>query len=245
MKVSAGLSPKTINNTLTCLHKLLDVAREWEIIENVPRIKWLKVPPQRFDFLNFDEAEKLVEAAKGEWRTMIIVALKTGLRQGELLELRWSDVNFTTKTLLVSRSYNRGYVSSPKNGRSRDVPLCDVVLEALNAHYHDRSELIFCDNSGKHLTDGQCKCPLYSACRGAGIRRIGWHVLRHSFASHLVMEGVSMKVVQELMGHSTMAMTMRYAHLCQEVKREAVQVLNRHRTHIAQPALQIVSSCND
>ena len=242
MKIDQGLSPKTINNTLTCLHKLLDVAREWDIIEHVPRIKWLRVPPQKFDFLNFDEAEKLVDSADGMWKTMILVGLKTGLRQGEILELRWADINFRMKTLVVSRSYHRGHIGSPKSGRSRAIPLCETVLDALNAHYHSRGELVFCDEDGHHLSDSKCKRPLWNACQEAGIRRIGWHVLRHSFASHLAMKDVSLKIMQELLGHSTLAMTLRYAHLTSDVKQEAVKVLDFHRTYNAQPVLKIVSS---
>jgi site-specific recombinase XerD len=64
-------------------------------------------------------------------------------------------------------------------------------------------------------------------CKRAGLRRIGWHALRHTFASHLVMRGVPLKAVQELMGHATIEMTMRYAHLSPDVRRSAVQMLLR------------------
>ena len=79
---------------------------------------------------------------------------------------------------------------------------------------------------GRHLTKGECKHPLYRACRRAGLRRIGWHVLRHTFASHLAMRGVPMKAIQELLGHTTLEMTMRYAHLSPDVRRDAVSLLD-------------------
>lgn len=72
----------------------------------------------------------------------------------------------------------------------------------------------------------RAKWPLWRVCKRAGLRRIGWHVLRHSFASHLVMKGVPLKVVQELLGHATMEMTMRYAHLSPNVGRDAVKLLD-------------------
>jgi len=76
------------------------------------------------------------------------------------------------------------------------------------------------------LTEGEVRHPLWRACKRAGLRQITWHVCRHSFASHLVMRGVPIRAVQELMGPSTILMTMRYAHLAPEVTREAVQLLD-------------------
>jgi site-specific recombinase XerD len=72
------------------------------------------------------------------------------------------------------------------------------------------------------FTKNECKHPLWRACERAGLRRIGWHVLRHTFASHLVMRGAPLKAVQELLGHATIEMTMRYAHLSPDTRRDAV-----------------------
>jgi len=90
-----------------------------------------------------------------------------------------------------------------------------------------RGELVFAKEDGRMLTQGDCKHPLRRACRVAGIRQVSWHVLRHSFASHLAMRGVALKAVQELLGHSTMEMTMRYAHLSPDVRRDAVRLLDQ------------------
>lgn len=85
------LSKKTINNHLSVLRWLLVVAKKRGIIGAVPEIEWLKAPDPKFDFLDFEAAERLLAAAEGEWRTMIMVALRTGRRQGELLALRWEE----------------------------------------------------------------------------------------------------------------------------------------------------------
>lgn len=227
-KLEAKLSEKTINNLLTILRRILAVAAEWGKIRSVPHVRWLKVPPPEFDFLDFDEARRLVLAADPEWQAMIMLGLRCGLRQGELLALRWDEVDLVAGRLIVKRSVARGIVGTPKSGKSREVPLSDDALVALKAHRHLKGELVFCNERGGMLTKGECKHPLWRACKRAGLRRIGWHVLRHTFASHLAMRGVPLKAIQELMGHATIEMTMRYAHLSPDVRRDAVKLLDDH-----------------
>jgi integrase len=232
-KLTDGYAPKTVNNFLAVLRKLLTVAVEWGKLEQAPKIQWLKIPDPEFDFLSFEEAERLVAGAPDTWRTMIVVALRTGLRIGELLALRWDDVDLVAGRLVVRRSASRGIIGTPKNGRSREVPLSDRALADLKGHRHLRGELVFCGETGRLLNRGECKWPLWRACRLAGLRRIGWHVLRHTFASHLAMRGVPLKAVQELLGHSTMEMTMRYAHLSPDLRRDSVRLLDGHGTYAA------------
>ena len=117
-------------------------------------------------------------------------------------------------------------MTEPKSGKGRDIPLGDEAIAALKAERHLRGPLVFCDAAGRMWKKNEVKHPLWRACRKAGLRQIGWHVLRHTFASHLVMRGAAMKVVQELLGHATIEMTMRYAHLSPDVKRDAVQLLD-------------------
>lgn len=86
---------------------------------------------------------------------------------------------------------------------------------------------MFCDAKGEHLSDSECKRPLYNACRLAGLgRQIGWHVLRHTFASHLAMRNAPVKSIQELMGHADIRQTMRYMHLAPAANRSSVELLN-------------------
>lgn len=226
-KLIPGLTAKTVNNHLTVLHKMLTVAEEWQIISHVPRVKWLKTPEAEFDFFDFEEAERLRQGADGEWRTMITVALRTGLRLGELLALRWDDVDFVAGKLKVRHSVARGIIGTPKNGKSREVPLSAEAKAELSAHRHLRGEFVFCDKSGKLIPKTGCKWPLWRACKRAGLRRIGWHALRHTFASHLAMRGVPLKAIQELLGHATIEMTMRYSHLAPAVLRDAVAQLDQ------------------
>lgn len=221
------LAPKTVNNVLTVLRALLDAAKRREVIAAVPEIPWCETAPPEFDFLDFDEADRLIGTARDEWRCMVLVAARTGMRQGELLGLRWEDVDLLAGKLTLRQAIVRGRVGQPKSGKPREIPLSAEALAALKGQRHLRGELVFCDQAGHPLTKGECKHPLWSACKRAGLRRIGWHVLRHTFASHLAMRGAPLKVIQELLGHATITMTMRYAHLAPEVSREAVKLLDR------------------
>jgi len=226
------LSLKTINNVLSALSKLLNLAEEQKVINQAPRVKLFgKLPKPTFDFLRFEEAERLIDAAEPEWRALLLVALKTGLRQGELIGLQWSDLDLAQGRLNVRRTIWRGVTDLPKGGRERTVDLPASAVDALKAHRHLRGRYVFCQEDGQPLTEGKMKQPLRRALTRAGINReegrIGWHDLRHTYASHLAMRGVPLKVIQELMGHVTIEMTERYAHLSPDTRREAVGVLDR------------------
>ncbi|MES2359948.1 MAG: site-specific integrase [Gemmatimonadota bacterium] len=227
-KVELKLSPKTVNNHLAVLSKLYSLAIDWHRVSSGPRIKRLRVPVQDFDFLTFDEADRLIASA-GDWRHMVAFALNTGLRHGELLGLRWSDIHGTK--MVVRQAIVRGEVTTPKSHKPREVPLNKTAMAALEqADAGVGSIYVFDDEHGSILTRGECKWPLWSACAAAGLRRIGWHVLRHTFASHLAMRGVPIKTIQELLGHSDLKMTMRYAHLSPDVKIDAVGLLEQRGT---------------
>ncbi len=238
------LAPKTVNNCLVVLRRMLVVARKRGLIEYVPDFEWLKVPQPDFDFLDFDEAERLVKAAEGQLRTMLLVALKTGMRHGELLALRWQDVDLVAGRITVRQNVVRGVIGTPKSGKPREIALGNDVRDALKAHRHLRGPLVFFNLDGKMLTDSELKNPLTHACKRAGLRPVSWHVLRHTFASHLAMRGATLKVIQDLLGHSTIIMTMRYAHLAPEVARDAVRLLDfdRRGRGMAEPTEKSASS---
>lgn len=225
-KLGEGLSPKTVNNTLTVLRKALMVGVDWGYVETVPTIRWCKAPKPAFDFLGFEEADRLVAAADPEWRAMIVTGLKAGLRLGELRALRWEDVDLVAGRLMVRQAVACGHVSSPKSNRQRSLPMSNELIAELKRHRHLKGELVFCNALGRMYTKNECKWPLLRACRKAGLRKVGWHTLRHSFASHLTMRGVPLKAVQELLGHAMIEMTMRYSHLSPDVTREAVNLLD-------------------
>ena len=126
----------------------------------------------------------------------------------------------------VRRAAWNDKVGTPKGGRSREVPIEDETLQALAA-LHRSDGLALSHASGRMHHRNEMKWPLWRACKRACLRRIGWHVLRHTFASHLVMRGIPLKVVQELLGHTDIRMTLRYAHLAPAVRRDAVEQLGQ------------------
>lgn len=230
-KLGAGLKAKTVNNHLTVLRRMLGEAVEREYLERVPSFTWLKTATPGFHFLSFEDAGRLTGAADPEWRTMFAFALRTGLRIGELLALQWSDLDLQVGRVLVQRAVALGKVGTPKNGKVREVPLSEETAAMMRRARHLRGPWVFCTADGERLQRSQSKHPLYRAWRRSGLatpdkKVLGWHVLRHTFASHLVMRGVPLKTVQELLGHGTIEMTMRYAHLSPEVKRDAVARLD-------------------
>ncbi len=223
-KLAEAYAPKTINNFLIVLHRLLALAHEYGEIAKVPHFKWMKAPKPDFDFLTFDEALQLERGAEGIWLVMITLARHAGLRQGELLGLEWTDLDLDRGLVRIQRAYVRGRIGTPKSGKGREVPLNGTVVAALRT-LPKRSGVVFVDDAGKRIDKARCKWPLWSACKKAGLRRIGWHVLRHTFASHLAMRGAPLKAIQELMGHADINQTMRYMHLSPDVRMDAVRLL--------------------
>jgi len=210
---------------------LLALAQEQSVIAHVPRVKLFRTEKPTFDFLTFEEAERLINAAEPEWRTLILLALKTGLRHGELIGLQWGDLDLHRGKLKVWRTIWQGVTGLPKGGRERTVDLPGSAVDALKGHRHLRGPYVFCREDGQPLTAGMTEHRLEGALSRAGITReqgcITWHDLRHTYGSHLAMRGVPLKVIQELMGHATLEMTLRYAHLAPEARESAVQQLDR------------------
>ena len=208
---------------------MLVIARKRGLIGAVPEIEWMRAERPDFDFLDFEEADRLIAAARAESEAFatIFVALRTGMRIGELRALRWQDVDLVAGRITVRQNLVDGHFGTPKSGRPREIALSNETIAVLKSHRHLRGQYVFCDAGGLPYTKGELRHPLRRACRKAGLRDVGWHDLRHTFASHLAMRGAPLKAVQELLGHSTIQMTMRYAHLAPHVAREAVALLDR------------------
>lgn len=209
-----GLGEKSVKNIRATLRRILVSAVEWGYLAAVPPLPRVKVPEPRWDFLTAEEAAKLIGGTRSEdERATLVFALHTGARAGEQLAIEWSDVDWTNRLVVLRRSLTRGEVGPTKSGRERRVPMTATLERELRQVRHLRGPLVFCRSDGSPLRIGQLHERLWGACRRAGLREIRWHDLRHSFASQLAMAGVPLRQVQEWLGHSTVTMTMRYAHL--------------------------------
>lgn len=236
-RVARGLHAKTINDELALVVGALRLAVKYQLIGAAPSFDRLRPPPSEFDFLDFGEAARLVTAAQREqpWGTMILVALRTGLRRGELRALRWQDIDLTKGRLTVRQAADdKGAITPPKNGKHRTIDLGADALAALKQHKASEpawigdaaaAALVF-NRGGDMFTQREMERPIARACQRAGLRSVGWHVLRHTFASHLAMRGVNSITIQALGGWDTIAMVNRYAHLSPDARRDAVQLLD-------------------
>jgi integrase len=233
------LDPYTVAHHLATLHAFLNFAVANDVIPRLPK-KWPKqhVPEKERPFLSFEDAERLVAAPQPyspkpwtswRWRVMhamLIVDLRTGLRIGELRALRWRNVHLDRGVLWVRETIGKkGERKEPKGKKHRELPLSNDALRALRSIKQDRWEGVFTLDGGVMSTD-QADESLKLMCRSARMMPISWHILRHTFASHLVMRGVALVTVQRLMGHVNIRDTLRYSHLTPAIKQEAVMLLD-------------------
>ncbi len=225
-KMSSKLCNKSINNILGILGKCLRTAQEWEIIEKLPRIKPLRVVPKDPRYLNENDYNLLLRQAEntGIFYEMLLFSLRTGVRVGELLALEWPDIDFNEKLVTIKRNIVNGKIGSPKNNKYRRIYLAHDIFILLSNRQKSNG-LIFPNENGNYMSRFVCSRKLERLCIKAGVKKIGWHGLRHSFASQLATNGVSLKTIQELLGHSDLKMVQRYAHLEPVTLKEAIRTL--------------------
>ncbi len=237
------LSAKSVNNTLSQLSRMLHYAAEIGLVreDRLPAIRWLKAPKSSSPrFYGFDEYRRLVTAARAiDRRTELLVLLggDAGLRRGEAIALEWPDVDLERRTLHVQRSEWDGEVTAPKGGRSRRVPLTAALAEALKAHRHLRGPRVLYKPDGTTVRKKAVHEWMEKAQRRAGLEVTGgYHLLRHTFCSHLAMQGAPAKAIQELAGHADLATTLRYMHLSPGAREAAVDLLDRRPGEFTQDA---------
>jgi integrase len=229
-------APKTACNVLSVLGTMLRVAKEWGVIGELPcTVKLPKVQNMVIEFYETEELERLTTAAtKHDLQTLLVVLLggDAGLRCGEMIALRWIDVDFARGHLKIEQAVWRGHLGPTKGNKSRIIPMTRALAAALKRARHLRGErVLWRDNArGSTVTRGVLEKRLKSAERLAGLEERGaLHKLRHTFGSHLAMKGAPVKAIQELMGHENLATTMRYMHLSPTARRGAIDLLNDRR----------------
>jgi len=199
----------SVNKELNCLRAMMTKAFEWELITTpLKRFKKLKEPPGRVRYLSREEISALLSKCSSYLRPVVMMALTTGMRKGEMMALRWQNIDFENKIVHIENS---------KTYERRDLPLVEDVAIVLQG-MERKNDFVF-----EGVKDP--KKGFLAACRRAGITDFRFHDLRHTFASQLVMTGTNIMVVKELLGHKTLNMTLRYAHLAPDMRKTAVDNL--------------------
>ncbi|NOH24431.1 site-specific integrase [Vibrio europaeus] len=253
-KTKLGRAPATINYAVNSLKGALSRAVEWQIIESheLTKVKSLKFDNTRIRYLSVEEEMRLLSAIQlrneeivrkresaNQHRSvrrkklfpsfnahefvdyvepMVLTAMNTGLRRGELLQLVWSDINLDQRYLSVASK-------NSKSKKTRIVPLNDSVYSALMQWRSQNLNKTFVFPSQVDTPLSDIKKPWLRLLNKAQISDFKFHDLRHHFASKLVMAGVDLNTVRELLGHSDLKMTLRYAHLAPEHKQAAVNLI--------------------
>ena len=177
-------------------------------------------------FLEKEEIVKLLASANKTLKPIVIVALNTGMRLGEILGIKWRDIDIKRGII---------HLYNTKNGEKREIPINEQVKTAfIRTRKHPQSEYVFCKSDGSQLRD--IRTSFFTALRKSGIKDFRFHDLRHSFASHLVMSGIDLNTVRELLGHKSLRMTIRYSHLSPDHKKRAVDVLSKRMDTIWTPS---------
>lgn len=170
------------------------------------------------DVLSASEVRTLVRKTSTElYKALILTAAFTGLRMGELLALRWGEVDFAAETIRVVRSFTIGGESSPKSGKPRSVPMVREVATALarlsqREHFTGDDDLVFAGVTGGHVDSKDLRAEYKAALTRAGLRNLRFHDLRHTFGTRAVEQAESILELKEWMGHANVQTTMRYLH---------------------------------
>lgn len=236
---TANSAPKTINTRLGTLRRMLSLAVDWSIIAAVPRIEFMDEDDTTPRFLSDQEMRALLDATEPHWRAMVLVGLRTGLRVGELRGLQWGDIDAARRALQVRRTDpGRRHMdaTSPKGKRERSVPLTNealAVLEAIRPPTPKATDFVWPallkrsgETRARARSEKGCWHAIERAATKAGLAGVGWHTLRHTYASHLVMRGVPLRTVQGWLGHASITMTERYSHLAPDYGFAAANMLD-------------------
>lgn len=219
----APLSNTTINREIEIVRKMFSIAIDNSWIDDNPcssrKVKKLRQDNKKENFLQPDEEERLIAQCIGEFeymRPIIIMALNTGMRKGELLSLKWNCVDF-----------KKGFITllQTKSGKVRKIPISSALMPELKKlHQNKISDYVFANpDTGTRYYD--LKRPFPSLCKKAGIEDLRFHDLRHTAATRMVTAGIDLIVVQDLLGHADIHTTMKYAHPVPERKLDAVEAL--------------------
>lgn len=248
-KLAEGLSPRSVKHVHATLRAALNGAVKLGLV--VRNVTEATTPPRQerreMAVLTPEEARSLLEAAREDrLEALWVLAISTGMRQGELLALRWQDVDFKAGAVTVNQAVEwvkgKPIIAEPKTRTSRrTVPLASVALEALKRHRARQAEerlaagpewkdqgLVFTTRTGRIIDKNNlAKRAFPRLLAKAGVKPIRFHDLRHSAATFLLAQGLPVKTVQQVLGHATATMTLdRYGHVLPNAERAAASAMD-------------------
>jgi len=233
-KRQQGYSSSTLHGIRTTLSKTLGQAVTWGYLDENPARGLSigeRVPKKDPTFLEPCNTLRLIGILSEPCRTIVVVAVLTGLRIGEIAALRWGRVDFLRSVIQVKETYSEdaGFGTPKTRSSTRDVPMSEPVREALLAHRRrcakpEAAALVFTSNAGTPISPKNiANRVLRPACVKLGLRPISWHVLRHTHATWLSESGATIRAAQDILGQSDIETTLRvYTHAVPDSKRRAV-----------------------
>ncbi len=211
---------RTAEKLLMIVRAVLAHARPRDWIEHDPSATVERQPVRYsgdYDFYSREEVDALVRAAGSEQDgALFLTAAMTGLRRGELVALRWRDIDFPGQAMRVRANYSHGELVTPKSGKVRSVPMVPEVAQALarlgqREYFTGDEHPVFVGQAGKHMDASALRRRYTQAARRAGLRPLPFHSLRHYFGS-MAVNRASLVQVQAWMGHAHIQTTARYLH---------------------------------
>ena len=220
-----GKAPRSVEYAMAVIRHTFNKAVDWRYYAGAnptSRVKKPRPNNKRVRFLTSEEAQALLDELKKHSRQvyeMALLSLHTGMRAGEIFNLKFGDLNFANGLV---------YIRNPKSGEDRTAYMTKEVAEMLSSKQGKADEHVFKDGKGNKLNKISNTFPRAVDKLGLnkgitdGKDKVVFHTLRHTFANWLVIKGTPIYTVKELMGHKTLAMTERYSHLAPDTKRQAV-----------------------
>jgi len=222
--IRQGLSVAYANRLTATVKRMFTKASDWELVDEsvlkrIRKIKLLRGEIKRLRYLSDDEAERLVNNCDKSIKNIVITALNTGMRKSEILRLTWDRVDLKNRVILLDKT---------KNGERREIPINDTLYQTLSDIIRNlKTDFVFYNpETLKPFVD--IKRSFGAALKKSHILDFHFHDLRHTFASRLAMAGADLPTIQKLLGHKTINMTLRYAHLSNVHLKDAVSMLDKN-----------------
>jgi len=224
-RLNEGVSKKTINRELNVLNSIFNRVKELNLYNgDLPKVKKFKTDSDdTVKYLTPEEARRLVEACPDWFKPVVVFALNTGLRAGEIFSLRWENIDFENRVIYIEST-------STKTKKTYKVPMNETVYKLLKKLEKEKKEhgYVFTNRLGlPYKYEDRTYLKVFkNACKRAGIENFRFHDLRHTFASWIAMKSKDIYAVQKLLNHSSLEMTKRYAHLTENYLRQVVNSIS-------------------